>query len=147
MIPDQEIHPLDMSMWGLIYNILFFFWWQTTQNINKRSLETIWKPVNVGMVRGCCVIIMLHELVFYLSINFDLVYSYKVQLNEKSKYNIYITILRVKTNSNGNAICAYICIFLWIWREVWKKEWSRINVRFLLTHFDLECIHTTFHSS
>ena len=54
-------------------------------------------------------VIMLSEFALYLFVHFDLGHSPKVLLNEKSKRNVYIIILRVKTNNNNTV---NICIFL-----------------------------------
>ena len=52
---------------------------------------------------------MLFRSALFLSVHFDLGHSPKVLLNEKSKSNVYIIILRVKTNNNNTV---NICIFL-----------------------------------
>lgn len=63
-------------------------------------------------------VIVLSEFLLHLFVHFDLGHSPKVRLNEKSKSNAYIMILRVKTGNNNTV---NIRIFLRMKRGVGKE--------------------------
>lgn len=56
-----------------------------------------------------------------------------VLLNEKSKRNVYVIILRVKTNDN-NTICTHTYIFMAMKKRVEKGVERAMNIRFSLFH-------------
>ena len=78
--------------------------------------------------------VMLYEFVVYPFINFDLGHSHMVLLNEKSKRNVYVIILRVKTNDNNNTLCTHTCIFMAMKKGVEKGVERAMNIRFSLFH-------------